>query len=75
MLNSHSVSIYEVPTMCWVLLHAEDPEVNKTDQTPCPHGASVQFSRSVVSNSLRPHDLHHARPPCPSPNPLDNDIY
>ena len=26
---------------------------------------SVQFSRSVVSNSLRPHELQHARPPCP----------
>ena len=30
---------------------------------------SVQFSRSVVSNSLRPHELQHARPPCPSPAP------
>ena len=28
---------------------------------------SVQFSRSVVSNSLRPHESQHARPPCPSP--------
>ena len=28
--------------------------------------SSVQFSHSVVSNSLRPHDLQHARPPCPS---------
>ena len=28
---------------------------------------SVQFSRSVVSDSLRPHELQHARPPCPSP--------
>ena len=31
--------------------------------------SSVQFSRSVVSNSLRPHELKHARPPCPSPTP------
>ena len=30
---------------------------------------SVQFSRSVVSDSLRPHELHHARPPCPSSTP------
>ena len=30
---------------------------------------SVQFSRSVVSNTLRPHGLQHARPPCPSPPP------
>ena len=30
---------------------------------------SVQFSCSVVSNSLRPHRLQHARPPCPTPTP------
>ena len=29
--------------------------------------SSVQFSRSVVSDSLQPHELQHARPPCPSP--------
>ena len=29
--------------------------------------SSVQFSCSVVSNSLWPHELQHARPPCPSP--------
>ena len=30
---------------------------------------SVQFSRSVVFDSLRPPELQHARPPCPSPTP------
>ena len=30
---------------------------------------SVQFSRSVMSNSLRPHGLQHTRLPCPSPTP------
>ena len=30
---------------------------------------SVQFSQSVVSNSLSPHGLQHARLPCPSPTP------
>ena len=30
---------------------------------------SIQFSCSVVSNSLQPHRLQHARPPCPSPTP------
>ena len=30
---------------------------------------SVQFSRSVVSDCLRPHESQHARPPCPSPAP------
>ena len=29
----------------------------------------VQFSHSVVSNSLPPHESQHARPPCPSPTP------
>ena len=29
----------------------------------------VVFSHPVVSNSLRPHGLLHARPPCPSPSP------
>ena len=29
----------------------------------------VQFSRPVMSNSLRPHELQHTRPPCPTPTP------
>ena len=32
-------------------------------------GSSVQFSHSVVSDSLWTHELQHARPPCPSPTP------
>ena len=42
---------------------------------PCYHQAqtpgfsSVQFSRSVMCESLRPHGLQHARLPCPSPTP------
>ena len=31
--------------------------------------SSVHFSRSVVSDSLRPHESQHTRPPCPSPSP------
>ena len=31
--------------------------------------SSVQFSPSVVSDSLRPHEPQHTRPPCPSPTP------
>ena len=34
-----------------------------------PRDDSVQFSGSVVSDSLRPHESQHARPPCPSPTP------
>ena len=29
----------------------------------------IQFSRSVMSDCLRPHEPQHARPPCPSPTP------
>ena len=31
--------------------------------------SSVQFSRSVMSDSFRLHESQHARPPCPSPTP------
>ena len=34
-----------------------------------PTISSVQFSHSVMSDSLRPHELQHTRPPCPSPSP------
>ena len=37
--------------------------------TPTSAVSSVQFSRSVVSDSLQPHESQHARPPCPSPTP------
>ena len=45
-----------------------------TSKLPSSHlrkqnGCSVQFSCSVVSDSLRPHELQHTRPPCPSPTP------
>ena len=44
------------------------------DWQPCqfnciPQFSSVQFSLSVVSDSLRPYESQHARPPCPSPTP------
>ena len=44
----------------------------RTDCTQICHFGiftSVQFSRSVMSDSLRPHELQHTRPPCPSPTP------
>ena len=45
----------------------------QVDSLPLSHHGSpsveysVQFSRSVMSDSLRPHESQHARPPCPSP--------
>ena len=41
--------------------------MTKTRQ--CTKFSSVQFSSSVISDSLRPHGLQHARPPCPSLTP------
>ena len=40
-----------------------------------PPLGSVQFSRSVVFDSLRPHGWQHTRRPCPSPNPKLIQIY
>ena len=42
--------------------------IQNSPSTPFPH-TSVQFSCSVVSDSLRPHESQHAKPPCPSPTP------
>ena len=39
------------------------------NQRTNPQFSSVQFSRSVMSNSLRPHESQHTRLPCPSPTP------
>ena len=63
-----------VPPVITGLNLGDDGENLDGVQTPkgiFPHiqFTSVQFSRSVVSNSLWPHELHHARPPCPSPTP------
>ena len=42
---------------CWLHWHSDK------------NTKSVQFSHSVVSNSLQPHESQHTRPPCPSPTP------
>ena len=50
----------------------EQPQLS-TERNPCnnedPAWPSVQVSRSVVSDSLRPHGRMHARLRCPSPTP------
>ena len=45
------------------------PLDSKEIQPVNPEGNSVQFSCSVMSDSLWPHGLQHARPPCPTPAP------
>ena len=52
----------------WCISHL--PPVKKIFlERPSVSFSSVQFSHSVVSDSLRPHESQHARPPCPSPTP------
>ena len=49
---------------------AEPKQINKCERESDPvFSDSVHFSRSVVSNSLQPQGLQHARLPCPSPTP------
>ena len=49
----------------WLYPSALESEVNNRSNM----ARSDQISHSVVSDSLRPHELQHARPPCPSPTP------
>ena len=57
----------------WEWIDSAGKEWRKQQSGVCCYGEwrfwSVQFSHSVVSNSLRPHESQHARPPCPSPTP------
>ena len=48
---------------------ATDDEMAGWMVSPTRRTCSVQFSHLVVSESLRPHEPQHARPPCPSPTP------
>ena len=43
--------------------------IQKTEIMPSRPISSVEFSHSVMSDSLVPHELQHARPSCPSPTP------
>ena len=45
---------------------SRQPDEQKWNKIPL---SSVQFTHSVISDSLRPHETQHARPPCPSPTP------
>ena len=56
----------------WTLCAAQQLPTSYCIHSPVytyPQFSSVQFSRSVMSNSLRPQGLQHTRRPCPSPTP------
>ena len=56
------ITRWSIPKSDW--LYSLQPKMEKLYQF-----RSVQFSHSVMSDSLRPHELQNARPPCPSPTP------
>ena len=68
---------HEVMGNTWWWSRSQSQEANWTNMSFFKHRKCclillqviVQFSRSVVSDSLWPHELQHARPPCPSPTP------
>ena len=53
----------------WFGLYNVGSKVDYLDNFSILKWRSVQFSHSVVSDSLGPHEPQHARPPCPSPTP------
>ena len=77
--NPENVHSYHVPRCCWNVDHTlrttgprPRAQLVSTEKNAQPENLvkfSVQFSRSVMSDSLRSHGLQHARPPCPSPIP------
>ena len=78
---SHSFSCIpqDYPIFCTNKIKIRNTTLWLTGHLPCPvtrlvlwknpQCSSVQCSCEVVSDSLRPHELHPARPPCPSPMP------
>ena len=51
---------------CWRRLLSIPWTARRSNQSILKEISSVQFSCSVLSNSLQPHEPQHARPPCPS---------
>ena len=71
---AHNGTETKTPTRYGVLTWNRGPFTLSQDTSGIPEAleqlpSSVQFSRSVVSDSLRPHESQHARPPYPSPAP------
>ena len=68
-----SLSCIQLLATPWTAAYQAPPSMGFSRQeywsrVPLP-SPSVQFSHSVVSDSLRPHESQHARPPCPSQTP------
>ena len=55
--------------VCFLLHSSMNFPIWRSFFVSCAWRVSVQFSCSVMSNSLQPHELQHTRLPCPSPTP------
>ena len=55
--------------LLWLISYHTGIRLFRTPPYPRKHLSSVQFSRSVMPDSLPPHRLQHSRLPCPSPTP------
>ena len=71
LISFHHLYCYQlVRFQMYLKVESKDLLMIIGSEAPCLPGlSSVQFSHSVVSESLQPHGLQHARPPCPSPTP------
>ena len=66
----YSTSFYKAfPAPCWLWKHFPYKKLSRYEELVVSSVSSVQFSCSVVSDSLRPHEPQHSRPPCPLPTP------
>ena len=63
------LNIYNIQFAFLDILSVQFSSIKYIHHVVQPSVSSVQFSHSVVSDSLRPHESQHARPPCPSPTP------
>ena len=66
-IRDHCLQLHILPSRCPLDPSLDVPQASLNKYIWS--GTSVQFSRSVVSNSLRPREPQHTRPPCPSPTP------
>ena len=63
------LNIYNIQFAFLDILSVQFSSIKYIHHVVQPSVSSVQFNHSVVSDSLRPHESQHSRPPCPSPTP------
>ena len=72
--NRKAMTLLEIWNSSGIMIHLLWRKFHKP-QSQSGNFSSVQFSRSVVSDSLWPHESQHTRPPCPSQTPVYSNPY